>query len=270
MRALSIANRVTIIGACVTTVFGLEGCRTRPPRIQPPQGIYACPEEVTITDKEHHAKIYYTSDGTVPTKLSTKYSGPFLVPDTETVKAIAQAEDDKPSKVRAETYTCQPTVNQADLAVLLQLGFNLPPPKHLVAYTDVHSGDLIYPAAQALAPFTNRQVLCPNCLLSANFSPQRPTSRVEAAVILVSILMAGQKVQLLSTASSDTVLASVPDASSLPAFARRYIATAIQNGVLILQAGNTIQASQPYTHANLAAALNTIQANFGAVVVPPQ
>jgi hypothetical protein len=270
MKLLSIGKTLAVIGAFTMAVICLGGCRTRPPRIQPPQGIYACPAEIKITDKKHHAKIYYTTDGTVPTKLSTKYSGPFLVPDSETVRAVAHAKHDKPSKVKAETYTCQPTVNQVDLAVLLQLGFNLPPPKHLVAYADIHSSDLIYPAAQALTPFMNRQVLCPNCLLSANFSPQRPTARAEAAVILVSILMAGQKVQLLSAAGSDTVLASVPDAAGLPAFARRYIATAIQNGVLILQAGNTVLAAQPYTHADLAAALNTIQTNFGTVVVPPK
>ncbi|MGA3370442.1 MAG: chitobiase/beta-hexosaminidase C-terminal domain-containing protein [Terracidiphilus sp.] len=270
MRVFSIGKRLALIGALTTAVICLVGCRTQPPLIQPPQGIYACPAEVKITDKEHHAKIYYTTDGTEPTKLSVKYSGPFLVPNSGTVKAVARAEDDKPSKVKAETYTCQPAVNQVDLAVLLQLSFNLPPPLHAVTYTDIHPNDLVYPAAQALAPFTNRQVLCPNCLLSANFSPQRPASRAEAAVILVSILMAGQKVQLLSAASSDTVLSSVPDAVGLHAFERRYIATAIQNGVLALQAGNTVQAAQPLTHADLTAALSAIQNNFGTVVVPPK
>jgi hypothetical protein len=48
------------------------------------------------------------------------------------------------------------------------------------------------------------------------------------------------------------------------------LATAIQNGILILQPGNTIQAGQPYLHADLAAALTAIQAHFGTVVVPPQ
>ena len=270
MRTVFIANRAAVCGATAALLVGLGGCRTRPPHINPPAGIYACPAEVSITAKHHHAKIFFTTDDSAPTKLSPKYTGPFLAANIETVKAIAQTEDDEPSRVRTETYTCQPEVNQADVAVLLQQALNLPAPIHPVQYADVQPSDLIYPGAQALAPFTNRQVLCPVCLLSANFSPQRATSRAEAAVILVSILMAAQKLQLLDAAASNTVLATVPDATTLPLFARRYLATAIQNGILILQPGNTIQAGQPYLHADLAAALTAIQAHFGTVVVPPQ
>jgi hypothetical protein len=104
-------------------------------------------------------------------------------------------------------------------------------------------------------------------LLSANFSPQRSTSRAEAAVTLVSVLIAGKKLQLLSAANANSVLTGVPDAGSLPPFARRYVATAIQNGLLTLQSGNTLQPGQPFTHAELATALNTVRTNFGPVVI---
>jgi Chitobiase/beta-hexosaminidase C-terminal domain/S-layer homology domain len=270
MHALSIDQRSALAVACLLLAVGLGGCRARPPRFQPPAGVYSCPAEVRLYARDDHSRIFYTTDGSTPTKSSLKYTGPFLVAQTATVKAIAQEEDDKPSKVRTEIYTCRPAVNRADIALLLQQAFNLPQPKRTVAYADLRSTDPVYPAAQALAPFLNRQVLCPNCLLSANFSPQRPTSRAEAAVALVSVLIAGKKLQLLSASSANSVLTGVPDAGSLPPFARRYVATAIQSGVLTLQSGNTLQPGQTFTHAELAASLNTIRTNFGPVVITAQ
>src|ERR1035441_6260625 len=149
MRTVFIANRAAVCGATAALLVGLGGCRTRPPHINPPAGIYACPAEVSITAKHHHAKIFFTTDDSAPTKLSPKYTGPFLAANIETVKAIAQTEDDEPSRVRTETYTCQPEVNQADVAVLLQQALNLPAPIHPVQYADVQPSDLIYPGAQA-------------------------------------------------------------------------------------------------------------------------
>lgn len=271
MQALSIDQRSVLVAAClVLLAVGLGGCRARPPRFQPPEGIYSCPAEIRLYARDDHTRILYTTDGSTPTKASLRYTGPFLVAQTATVKAIAQEEDDKPSKVRTEIYTCRPAVSRADIALLLQQAFNLPPPKRTVAFADLRSTDLVYPAAQALTPFLNRQVLCPNCLLSANFLPQRPTSRAEAAVALVSVLIAGKKLQLLSASSANSVLTGVPDAGSLPPFARRYVATAIQSGVLTLQSGNTLQPGQTFTHAELAASLNTIRTNFGPVVITAQ
>lgn len=266
MQTLSM-NQKAGIAAGIALAMGLGGCRTQPPRFHPPQGIYVCPQEVKLSVKDEHTRIFYTTDDSRPTKSSSRYKGPFLVANTQTVSAIAQEEDEEPSRVKSKTYTCRPVVNRADIALLLQQAFSLPQPAHAVAYADVRSTDLIYPAAQAVTPFLNRQVLCPNCLLSANFSPQRPISRAEAAITLVSILIAANKVQLLSAASANSVLNGVSDAGSLPPFARRYAATAIQNGVLALESGNMLQPSQPYSHTELAAALNTIKAKFGPIVI---
>jgi hypothetical protein len=266
MQALSKDQRIAAVALGMAMAVGLGGCRTQPPHFHPPQGIYTCPQEVKLSASGHKTKIFYTTDNSTPTGSSAAYQGPFLVANTQTVKAIAQA-DHKTSKVKASLYTCQPEVNRADIALLLQQAFNLPQPGHTVAYADLHSTDLVYPSAQALTPFLNRQVLCPNCLLSANFSPQKPTSRAEAAVILVSLLMAGRKLQLLSATSANNVLNGVPDAVNLPPVARRYVATAIQNGLLPLQSGRRLQPGQPYSHAELASALETIRTNFGPVVV---
>ena len=51
------------------------------------------------------ADVYYTTDGSTPTKLSTKYTVAFEVSATKTVKAIAIDEDGCVSPVASATYT---------------------------------------------------------------------------------------------------------------------------------------------------------------------
>lgn len=58
---------------------------------------------VTITAGEG-ADIYYTVDGTDPTTSSTKYTAPFDLTETTTVKAMA-AKDGKTSDVASKTFT---------------------------------------------------------------------------------------------------------------------------------------------------------------------
>lgn len=59
-------------------------------------------EKVTISCATSGATIYYTTDGTTPTKNSKKYTGPFTISETKTIKAIAYANG-KPSIVSAIT-----------------------------------------------------------------------------------------------------------------------------------------------------------------------
>lgn len=61
-------------------------------------------QEVAISCSTEGAKIYYTTDGTDPTKESTEYSEPFTVNETKTVKAIAVNENGS-SEVATATYT---------------------------------------------------------------------------------------------------------------------------------------------------------------------
>ena len=61
-------------------------------------------QEVKISCTTDGATIYYTTDGTEPTKESTEYSEPFTVAETTTVKAIAVNENGS-SEVATATYT---------------------------------------------------------------------------------------------------------------------------------------------------------------------
>jgi Legume lectin domain/Fn3 associated/Chitobiase/beta-hexosaminidase C-terminal domain len=62
------------------------------PVISPTTGTYTSTQTVTITDSTSNPSIYYTLDGSQPSpSSSTRYTNPFTVSSTTTVKAIATA-----------------------------------------------------------------------------------------------------------------------------------------------------------------------------------
>lgn len=79
------------------------------PTISPAPGTYSAPPQVTITDSDSYATIYYTTDGSTPSTQSTRYSGPVIAWKTETINAIAVAGGDSLSPVASATYTIPPT-----------------------------------------------------------------------------------------------------------------------------------------------------------------
>ena len=56
------------------------------PTFAPAAGKYTSAQSVTISDAVSGATIYYTTDGTVPTKASTVYAGPITVSANQTIK----------------------------------------------------------------------------------------------------------------------------------------------------------------------------------------
>ena len=71
---------------------------------------------VTIT-AEAGLDIYYTLDGTEPTNASTKYTAPFELTETKTVKAIA-CDGDKASSVVSKTFTKTALIGCAEASAL--------------------------------------------------------------------------------------------------------------------------------------------------------
>lgn len=62
-------------------------------------------QSVTITTKTKGADIYYTTDGSIPTMSSTKYSTAVSVSATTTIRALAVKNGMVPSNVVSATYT---------------------------------------------------------------------------------------------------------------------------------------------------------------------
>lgn len=75
------------------------------PTFNPPPGPYTSPQTVTISDTTPNAVIYYTTDGTLPTTQSTKYTQPISVSSTETIEAVAVAPGGSNSPASFGQYT---------------------------------------------------------------------------------------------------------------------------------------------------------------------
>lgn len=81
--------------------------RTRPPVFSLTAGTYTSTKKVSITDPTPGATIYYTTNGSVPTASSTKYTGAIPVQRSETIKAIATAANLEDSLVATAKYIIQ-------------------------------------------------------------------------------------------------------------------------------------------------------------------
>jgi len=93
----------------VVTVGGAPSVTVAAPTID---GLtpFAGSTQVTITNNEAGASVYYTTDGTTPTASSTAYLTPFTITETTTVKAIA-IKDEVSSSVASKTFTAVSSVN---------------------------------------------------------------------------------------------------------------------------------------------------------------
>jgi hypothetical protein len=94
------------------------------PLFNPAVGEYIAEVEVDIRCNTPSSTIYYTTDGTVPTELSTKYTAKIKITETTTIKAIAYSGTLKPSFVAEAKYTVRPVGNPELF------------PSSLVSYTD--------------------------------------------------------------------------------------------------------------------------------------
>ena len=75
------------------------------PIFSPAGGTYSSPQSVTISNTQTEGTtVYYTTDGTNPTKDSLPYSGPITISSTTTLKAVA-VNGDIYSDITTATYT---------------------------------------------------------------------------------------------------------------------------------------------------------------------
>jgi hypothetical protein len=75
------------------------------PTFSPASGIYSSPQSVTIADTIPGAIIYYTTNGSIPTASSTKYTGAITVNAAATLEAIAIASGYTQSAATSAVYT---------------------------------------------------------------------------------------------------------------------------------------------------------------------
>jgi hypothetical protein len=80
------------------------------PTVSPAAGTYSSAQTVTLSDTTPGAVIYYTTNGTTPTPVSTQYSAPLQISATTTIAAIAVASGYTNSGVTGATFTITPTI----------------------------------------------------------------------------------------------------------------------------------------------------------------
>lgn len=95
------SNHVT---AQVTVVVGVQDA-VAPVAADPAPGVYTEAKSVVLTTDTEDAVIYYTTDGSQPSKESAVYAAPISVEETTTIKALATKADMDDSAVSTFTYT---------------------------------------------------------------------------------------------------------------------------------------------------------------------
>jgi hypothetical protein len=88
-----------------------------PPAFAPAGGTYRTAQKVVLTSATPGAAIYYTTNGTAPTAISKRYTGPIAVGASETVEAIAISSAEGQSNVSEARYIIDPTSKGAQFSL---------------------------------------------------------------------------------------------------------------------------------------------------------
>jgi hypothetical protein len=122
------------------------------PTFSPGAGTYASAQTVTISDSTAGASIYYTTDGSLPTTSSTKYSSAIAVSSTETINAVAVASGYGNSSVASAVYA----INLPAAATpAFSPGTGTYTSVQTVTISDTTTGATIYYTTDGSAPTTN-------------------------------------------------------------------------------------------------------------------
>ncbi|HEX2927134.1 MAG TPA: chitobiase/beta-hexosaminidase C-terminal domain-containing protein, partial [Ruminiclostridium sp.] len=108
----------TALDSLSTAISGLQVRQQQvvAPIAAPAGGTYTSAQTVALTSTTSGASIYYTTDGSEPTSLSTLYTGPINVNANTVIKAIAVKEGMKDSEVTAYSYTIDiPQTNRVQM-----------------------------------------------------------------------------------------------------------------------------------------------------------
>ena len=124
------------------------------PTFNPPGGAYSSAQTVTVSDTAAGSTIYYTTNGTTPTKGSTEYMGPVTVSSSETLQAIAVGSGGASSIVASATYTIGPIAT----APMFSPAAGTYTSPQSVTLSDTTPGATIYYTANGSSPTTSSTI----------------------------------------------------------------------------------------------------------------
>jgi hypothetical protein len=115
----AMASAAGYIQSSITSATFTFTNQTPPISFSPAAGSYGSAQNVTLTDADSSAKIYYTTDGSTPSASSILYTGPITVAITETINAIAI----DPSLVNSNVATAAYTIQAGGTTINFKNGF---------------------------------------------------------------------------------------------------------------------------------------------------
>ena len=110
VQAIAVATNYSQ-SAVATAAFGIAAAK---PTFSVASGTYTSAQRVTIMDTTPGATIYFTSDGSLPSRTSAIYTSPLTVSSTETIKMLAVAPGYTTSPEGVASYTI--LAHQVDLS----------------------------------------------------------------------------------------------------------------------------------------------------------
>ena len=188
--------------------------------------------------------------------------------DVRTTEGAAIASLVRQQMLYARTsseFKPQAPTTRGELAIAVQKLFSLPPAERGGAATnfpDIQLGTRLDEAVRGIAPYLNRQILCPGCALGSNFIPDDTPSRAEMAVLLVSVLVSQRRIQLVGAVERDQILSAVTGTGDLSPLARTYVATALKHKLLSLGPSREAALDEPVRRGELAVQLFNLQQRF--------
>ena len=120
------------------------------PTFSPAAGTYSSAQPVTVSDATAGTIIYYTTNGTIPTSASTRYTAPITVSSSQTIQAIAVATGYSNSAVASAAYTITPSAASPTFS----LAGGTYPTAQSVTLSDTTPGATIYYTINGTTPTT--------------------------------------------------------------------------------------------------------------------
>jgi hypothetical protein len=136
-----------------SAVYTISTPTAATPTVSPAAGSYTSAQTVTLADTTAGAVIYYTTNGTTPSTASSKYTAPFSVTATTTVKALATATGYTNSAVVSATFTIAPPPSTA-AAPTFSPAAGTYTSAQTVSLADATAGAVIYYTTNGTTPTT--------------------------------------------------------------------------------------------------------------------
>jgi sugar lactone lactonase YvrE len=179
------------------------GAQAATPGFSLAAGTFTGTQALTISDTTANVTIYYTIDGSTPTKNSSVYSGPITISSTETVNAIAVAAGYTNSAVASAAYTINspttPTITWPTPAAIV---YGSPLSNAQLDATTTIAGSFAYSPAAGTVLTSGTQTL------SAVFTPTDTTSYTNATASVVLTVSKATPTAVTVAASANPLFVS--------------------------------------------------------------